>query len=279
MVQLGLRSCLIFLLSFFVEVVSYSQVVDVDTVYVNESGVTFIFPSDVSLAITNLAKDYFVESKGSIVKINAKNRFTRTTILTVQYGDSEDIFTTVICYRAFVDKMLFNFKKSNKKINVVDENKIRDQMVVDSEKLRVKMNLDNLLDYKDEIQTVGTKIGNIVFNLSSLRIDAKYIYFMFLLSNQTNLDFNIDYVRFQAVDKFRYDESYTDNNDSELVPFVSTGVDVVKRNSSDYITYCIPVFGVSSKGGYKVTLKEKAGNRKPVIIIRSKIIETAKFLN
>lgn len=257
---------------------AFSQVPEIDTIYVNQSGITMIFPKEVIMGVVGLPTDYSIDTKGSLVKFNAKKEKTRLTSLTIEYGDNGDVFTTILKYRENVENLVYNFKKQASVVDPLKEEKRREQMALDDEKLRVRKLLDELLDKKDEIKTLGVKEGSIVFNLSAVRLDNNYTYFMFLLDNQSKFDFKLDYIRFQALDKVKQDESLTDNKDTDIKVFVNSEIEFVKRGTKEYLLYAIPTFGTSSKGGYKITLKEKTGNRKPVLIVKSKFLDSAKLI-
>jgi len=109
-----------------------------------------------------------------------------------------------------------------------------------------------------------------------MRIDDNYCYLMFNLKNDSPIAFKIDYFRFQAVDKVSNDESKIDKEDEDIKPIIFNDIESVQPKSSVRLLYAIPLYGIGQKGGYKVIIKEKKGNRKPILIIKSKIISNAK---
>ncbi len=273
-----MKNRLLFIISLSVSIRFVYAQIKVDTVFVNESGITMLFPKNVSVAVVNADKDFSCTKEGKQVIIKAKKVSKRISPMSVVYGD-DVFFISIVKYKENPDSLIHDFRESviatkNEKIN-----KDSEKLEAERQKELIKRKMDEMLFEKKELTTIGDIKGNIIFKLSNIKIDDEYVYFRFNLKNGSNMDFNIDYVRFQALEKVKSSDNDSDENqmgDEDIVPYISSPIGVVGKRKDEYLLYAIPVFGLGDRGGYKVTLKEKKGNRAIRLIIKAKDIDKAE---
>lgn len=257
-----------------------------DTVYVNENGVFIKFPTAVDLVSFGMDGEFKGTFKDKTVRLTpiAKEDKSRpvTVPLFIQYGGEEgNTLTKYVSYKKNVPTAFIDLTK-DPDVNISAEEKKRREEAerLKKENERVKKRLDEIIPIPEEIRTVGIKQGNLFFAFTNIRIDDSYSYLKFYVQNNSNIPFRIDYVRFQNLDKIgaKSSDVSIDNKDSDIDPFIFSDLSEIPKQQKQYLTYALPLTGSSDKGGYKVTLKEKGGNRLLQITIPAKYIDKAKVI-
>lgn len=128
-----------------------------------------------------------------------------------------------------------------------------------------------LSSYKD-------KLSGITFQVTGVYIQGDVLYFRVRISNQSNIDYTIDQLRFYIRDKKK--ASRTSSQEIEISPLYTLGeVDKVTSKGEDIFVFALPKFTIPDKKYFTVELMEKNGGRHLALKINNSTILKATPLS
>jgi hypothetical protein len=195
------------------------------------------------------------------------------TSLYIRYG--EKYYSGTIAYKEnlSVDDEVLDFRKQEGLPEPINENRAITNQSPSLEKQVMERRIGILEGKsKDRINTIATIKEKITFKFCDVLQDENFIYFKFMIFNDSKVDYKIELVDFlyrnsKNEREYKQGESLSDN-----------GINSIPPKQSRAIVYVLPKFVITNKWELLVSLREKEGTRRiDVIVPYDKINEAPKF--
>ena len=130
---------------------------------------------------------------------------------------------------------------------------------------------------KEKIRSIKDKRFGINMKLNGLFIHENIMYLRISIANKTNINYDIDQLRFYIRDQKKAKRTAT--QELELKPvYVKDSTSVIVGQTEKVLVYAFPKFTIPDKKYLAIELMEKNGGRHLKIKVRNKTIVQAKLL-
>lgn len=236
--------------------------------------VNLIFPYAVK-SVDKGSKDLLVQvAKGveNILQVKAAVQGFAETNLTVITADGK-LYSYLVGYTE--RPVLLNIKVDPEPgIKTVDA---RFSITGDNE-ARIQDFAEQVALKKPLITSVKDEKFDISLALSGIYIRDQKLYFQISLSNNSNISYDIDQLRFYIRDNKR--AKRTASQETELQPEHVTGnAQIIRGNSNQVIVITLPKFTIPDKKQLVLQLMEASGGRNLELRIKNKLLMKAKAIN
>lgn len=269
---------------------------DIDTVYVSTRMNTVISMPSKVLIVDPGNQDYAINYLEDLVIIKSKSTGARPTSLLVKSVTEVNIW--IVAYRDVPPKLLVKFNPGSPSDSFkggVTNNGVRDEVISTQlgEEVRPR-NLDgvrpnvavrnvvippevnrkvkNIMGFPREYNDIGQRLSGIYFMLSGIYLDADYIYFKFIIINNSQVAYELDLVSFehQYAQKFGKKQQAVQGN--VYVSEYFDTVNVVLPGREERAVYLLPIYAFNEKDNIRVKMTEKVGERLIDFDIPGKVI-------
>lgn len=142
---------------------------------------------------------------------------------------------------------------------------------------QVKADADTVAIAKETIHSIKDKSYGMRLKLSGLYINGDVLFCRLTLQNYTNINYDIDQLRFYIRDQKKAKRTAT--QELEINPLYVTGdTSVIVGQSEKVFVYALPKFTIPDKKYFAIELMEKSGGRHLKIQVHNKTIVRAKLL-
>lgn len=245
-------------------------------IYVSSSKTTFlIFDSKV---------DYFdlgsndlglkrAENKDNIIKIKSKIENFKETNLTVMTSNNQ-YYSFILNYRSNPDTLVYFLPSS-----ITEQNKQVTNAAIPSE---VKLEPSKELATETDLSTIdrsfiaGKRKDKMTFLVKGIYVKDNHLFFQTEISNQSNINYEIDFLKFSIKNKKRYKKSVS--QETEVIPTsVSDASNIIKAgNEPIKKTFIFEKFTIPDKKELVIDLWEKNGDRNLAIAVSGQALLDAK---
>ena len=260
---------------------SFAQGLIQKKIYVSSSKTTFlIFDSKV---------DYFdlgssdvglkrADSKENIIKIKAINEGFKETNLTVMTSNNQ-YYSFILNYSNSPDTLNY-FLKSD----VKDQAKQAQANVVEPDLKTEKVDsLDspiNLTQFSNRLLVAGKRKNKMIFLVKGVYIKNNKLLFQTEISNQSNIDYDIDFLKFSIKNKRRFKKSISQETEIRPTSILNDTNNIVKAgNQPVQKVFVFEKFTIPDKKELVIDLWERHGDRNLAIAIDGKSILDAKKID
>ena len=260
---------------------SFAQGLIQKNIYVSSSKTTFlIFDSKI---------DYFdlgssdvglkrADNKDNIIKIKAINEGFKETNLTVMTSNNQ-YYSFILNYSNSPDTLNY-FLKSD----VKDQAKQAQANVVEPDLKTEKVDsLDspiNLTQFSNRLLVAGKRKNKMIFLLKGVYIKNNKLLFQTEISNQSNIDYDIDFLKFSIKNKRRFKKSISQETEIRPTSILNDTNNIVKAgNQPVQKVFVFEKFTIPDKKELVIDLWERHGDRNLAIAIDGKSILDAKRID
>ena len=260
---------------------SFAQGLIQKNIYVSSSKTTFlIFDSKI---------DYFdlgssdvglkrADNKDNIIKIKAINEGFKETNLTVMTSNNQ-YYSFILNYSNSPDTLNY-FLKSD----VKDQAKQAQANVVEPDLKTEKVDsLDspiNLTQFSNRLLVAGKRKNKMIFLLKGVYIKNNKLLFQTEISNQSNIDYDIDFLKFSIKNKRRFKKSISQETEIRPTSILNDTNNIVKAgNQPVQKVFVFEKFTIPDKKELVIDLWERHGDRNLAIAIDGKSILDAKKID
>ena len=142
---------------------------------------------------------------------------------------------------------------------------------------QIKADADTVAMAKETIYGVKDKSYGMKMKVSGLYIRGDVLFLCLTLQNQTNINYDIDQLRFYIRDKKKTKRTAT--QELEISPlYVKDDTSVIAGQTEKVFVYALPKFTIPDKKYLAIELMEKSGGRHLRIHVHNKTIIRAKLL-
>lgn len=231
-----------------------------------------IFPYSIK-SVDRGSKDVLVQiAKGveNILQVKAaKSNFDETNL-------------TVITSDGKLYSYILNYTNNPSALNVRFENTQEDKRnsffpVTHSNEAEIKNDAENVLKAHRNIRSLKDKRFGIKLQLDGIYIDDEVMYYRIKLQNQSNINYDIEQLRFFILDQQK--SKRTASQELEIQPLYIHGDTCVVTSQSEHaFVYAVPKFTIPNKKYLTIQLMEKNGGRNLGLIIHNKTIMKARLI-
>ena len=260
---------------------SFAQGLIQKNIYVSSSKTTFlIFDSKI---------DYFdlgssdvglkrADNKDNIIKIKAINEGFKETNLTVMTSNNQ-YYSFILNYSNSPDTLNY-FLKSD----VKDQAKQAQANVVEPDLKTEKVDsLDspiNLTQFSNRLLVAGKRKNKMIFLVKGVYIKNNKLLFQTEISNQSNIDYDIDFLKFSIKNKRRFKKSISQETEIRPTSILNDTNNIVKAgNQPVQKVFVFEKFTIPDKKELVIDLWERHGDRNLAIAIDGKSILDAKRID
>lgn len=245
-------------------------------IYVSTSKTTFlIFDSKV---------DYFdlgsndlglkrAENKDNIIKIKSKVENFKETNLTVMTSNNQ-YYSFILNYRNNPDTLVYFLQSSTTEQNkqVADIPTASEVKLNPSENLAIEADLSTI----DRSFIAGKRKDKMTFLVKGIYVKDNHLFFQTEISNQSNINYEIDFLKFNIKNKKRYKKSIS--QETEIIPTsVSDASSIIKAgNEPIKKTFVFEKFTIPDKKELVIDLWERNGDRNLAIAVSGQALLDAK---
>jgi len=247
-------------------------------IYVSSSKTTFL--------IFDAKIDYFdlgssdvglkrADNKDNIIKIKAINEGFKETNLTVMTSNNQ-YYSFILNYSNNPDTLNY-FLKSN----IKDQAKQAQPKVVESELKPEKVDsLDspiNLTQSANRSFVAGKRKNKMIFLVKGIYIKNNKLLFQTEISNQSNIDYDIDFLKFSIKNKRRFKKSISQETEIKPTSILNDTNNIVKAgNQPVKKVFIFEKFTIPDKKELVIDLWEKNGDRNLAIAVSGQSLLDAK---
>lgn len=259
---------------------SFAQGLIQKNIYVSSSKTTFlIFDNKV---------DYFdlgsgdvglkrADNKDNIIKIKAINEGFKETNLTVMTNNNQ-YYSFILNYRDNPDTLNY-FLKSN----VKEQAKQQQTKIIESEPKTEKVDsLDSPIKLTQSINRsfiAGKRKDKMIFLVKGIYIKDNKLLFQTEISNQSNIDYDIDFLKFSIKNKKRFKKSISQETEIIPISILSDATNIIKAgNQPIQKVFVFDKFTIPDKKELVIDLWEKNGDRNLAIAVSGQSLLDAKKL-
>lgn len=259
------------------EVYAYSTSADTatpDTVYVSHKATTYLlFPQEVDMLDISLQDEYYAKIEGKNVFIRAKNDNAPQTNFLIKYGDSYLI--GILSYANSPRQYLYDLRKEKSGAEQITTHTLS----TDTADIgAIKQRLQQLQDLKSNSLLQSSTKDKIRFSLSGVYIDKQATYLKLTLHNQSSMDYTIDYIGFELIEKKGRRFSSNNRNIQPRAPLAALAAQKLPANQKTTLVYALQSYAMRSKSKLLITLRETAGARVLRLSIPARLIAKARRL-
>ncbi len=260
----------------FLNIPLFAQTLMQKNIYVSSSKTTFlIFDSKV---------DYFdlgsndlgikrADNKDNIIKIKSKSENFKETNLTIMTSKNQ-YYSFILNYRNNPDTLVYFFQSS-----ITEQNKQAENKPID---LEVKLNpSENLVGESDLSNTdrsfiAGKRKDKMTFLVKGIYVKDNKLFFQTEISNQSNINYEIDFLKFSIKNKKRYKKSIS--QETEITPTSVSDASTIIEAGNEPIkkTFVFEKFTIPDKKELIIDLWEKNGDRNLAIAVSGQSLLDAK---
>lgn len=252
-----------------------------DTIFVNEKLSVYISLKDSPKLLDLGSMDYISNVKGDVILLKAKFAGVAPSSFLIQVDN--DIKTGIIAYKKDLKVIHLDFRKGfsyanneniqtpktssevkknnqdsllNVSVRVLsDEN---DDTEINANMLKVKQTAESIKNYTDQLEKHAVQRDMILFRVTDLVSDEKFMYIKVSVTNKSNLSYKFDYVSFELSGKEKrvLNPIYTTDNEK-----------LIKSKETANIVYVMPLYAGNNRTTLEVIFREDKGLRKAYIKI------------
>ncbi len=260
----------------FLNIPLFAQTLMQKNIYVSSSKTTFlIFDSKV---------DYFdlgsndlgikrADNKDNIIKIKSKAENFKETNLTIMTSKNQ-YYSFILNYRNNPDTLVYFFQSS-----ITEQNKQADNK---PSELEVKLNSSENLVGESDLSTTdrsfiaGKRKDKMTFLVKGIYVKDNKLFFQTEISNQSNINYEIDFLKFSIKNKKRYKKSIS--QETEITPTSVSDASTIIEAGNEPIkkTFVFEKFTIPDKKELIIDLWEKNGDRNLAIAVSGQSLLDAK---
>ncbi len=252
----------------------------IDTIYVNNGTSYLLFNHNIyAFGLGDEVSFSGIAYKNSL-QIRRISKGKRLSSVFVSYGDTtyRQYFYAYVKYDSTRMKEYYDYRedfyknigsRNTQRIKEYYDNEDKENSFVAELKTRSKV----IKTFPDEIFDKGTTMDNLEVYLRLIRTDNNYAYLKMLFVNNSSVDYVLDKVSFQYVQRYnmgifkKKKEKFVD-----VFPIVLNGDDRVKGKSDKVLVYIVPTFGIKKGEKLLITFREKDGGRNIPFELQSEVI-------
>ncbi len=260
----------------FLNIPLFAQTLMQKNIYVSSSKTTFlIFDSKV---------DYFdlgsndlgikrADNTDNIIKIKSKAENFKQTNLTIMTSKNQ-YYSFILNYRNNPDTLVYFFQSS-----ITEQNKQADNK---PSELEVKLNSSENLVGESDLSTTdrsfiaGKRKDKMTFLVKGIYVKDNKLFFQTEISNQSNINYEIDFLKFSIKNKKRYKKSIS--QETEITPTSVSDASTIIEAGNEPIkkTFVFEKFTIPDKKELIIDLWEKNGDRNLAIAVSGQSLLDAK---
>lgn len=229
--------------------------------------VHIIFPSEINYVDfgTDKIEVEFAEELQNIIRIKTIEEFNFQTNITVRTKDNK-YYTINVTYNTSASQYNFSFGKEDVILSKKE--------LSDSSKLKIANKIKEL---QSNMVGLGIKKNKISFIISNIYVLDNKLIFKITVSNLSNINYDIDYLKFFIEDKKT--SKNTTSQEIEVVPlFVENYIPIIKGKTSCDFIVCFEKFTIPNEKVFRMEMNEKGGGRHIVYKLKNKDIINAENL-
>lgn len=272
-----------------------------DTIYVSTNRtVVAIFASrilSVDLGTTDFIYDV---DQNTLDMIKLKSAFPNVQPTSYMVRTEKELYTGIIAFKPLTGRLQYDFRineqikqsltkeegqsravEREKKVSAstpkaIKQREFEENRYANIEDEDVKRKVWDIFN-KEEIHfyTYAHKANDMIFSLTNLYVDSKYLYLKMSINNPTSISFNIDFVSFELETKGKK----TKNSAEQTKLFYSSIYESVKRiepQSKTDVIYVIDLYAFEKKDKLTIKINELKGERTFNIQVPGSEINNAK---
>lgn len=257
---------------------SFAQRLIQKNIYVSSSKTTFlIFDNKV---------DYFdlgssdvglkrADNKDNIIKIKAVNEDFNETNLTVMTSDGQ-YYSFIINYKNNPDTLNYFLKSDPKEQAKQAQTKIAESVPRPEKVDNLNSNV-NFAQYADRSFVAGKRKDKMIFLVRGIYIKDNKLLFQTEISNQSNIDYDIDFLKFSIKNKKRFKKSISQETEIIPISILSDATNIIKAgNQPIQKVFVFDKFTIPDKKELIIDLWEKNGDRNLAIAVSGQSLLDAK---
>lgn len=238
-----------------------------DTVYVSQNKTTTIqFPSEIVTPISENAVDVQVKH-GNLLLLKASDKQFQFASLTVNTKKG-DVYKVPIAFSygraGRVNKIDTSNVKELVKIPKVNPLRTTSEQIVNTHKFK---------------KIASDKDGKMAVELGEVTIVSDQLFFRLKIKNKSNINFDIDFIRFYVRDLKTAKRTVT--QEQEITPKYSHGIEneSVGGNTTHQYVFALDKFPMAKDKALYVEVYEKNGGRNLYLKVKQSEIEDGKLMN
>lgn len=208
-----------------------------------------------------------IENIQNIVRVETLDSVSTNTNISI-VDDDNNFYTFDISY---------NDKATNYNIVIGDKNGkaiLSKEDLTDTSK---EIILSKIKEHGRNIRTLGTRQNSVVFSVFNIFVFNNKLIFRFNLENNSNIKYDIDYLKFYVIDKKITKESAL--QEIEYIPlFLDNFQKIIQGKSDNTYSVCFEKFTIPDQKNFIIEINEKDGGRHIYFKIDNKMIEDAQML-
>lgn len=280
-----MRWVILYIFSSLSFVCSFSQTKD--TLFVtNRFSASVAVPS--KIAITNIGSDTYFEKQANFnlltLALKDKNLNKQVyTNLVIGYLNPEN----KIIYKHFIVAFIPDDTKNRSyffdytqefKIQEA-KNKSKKRTKKDIKRALILERLRILKSKKSRINDLGVK-SEIDVLVKDMYVDDENLYLKFKLINNSGIDFNLNFISFQYINRvFKGLFKKREEIPVDVTPIILDNEDKLKANKEMILCFAVELYGLKNKDYLNIVFREKKGARNLSFKLLGKQIKNAKWFN
>jgi hypothetical protein len=271
---------------------SHAQLAKVDTIYLSSTAqVHFLFdyePEEVEVGSESM---YGYEKYKNQLNLKAKfpnaefpQRKPTMSTLMVRFKDSDDYYHAILKYAKVPPQFLWDKRDPElKKQKAVLDKQAKQESLnpakqetenptssssieKESDITIIKKRKNMVMDEREKIDMVAVFKNNILIQATNIKNDPNVTYIKFKIKNKSSVDYVVDLMTFEVIEKLR--KSVSKNNGIENliepIPGAETKFDKIPAYDEVTVVFALPIFatGDGDANSLTITLREQKGTRK-----------------
>lgn len=206
--------------------------------------------------------DVFQEGRSCTIRGNDPNAPLMSITVKLM---NEDIWFGKICY-GDSSKIYYDFTNNKKKM--VDESKMKEVVVVQSQEAKMKERLNSVLSDPVEYSSIGAIENGLTFQIANIKNDENYTYYKVIIKNATGSDYNIDGIYFKVVEGKRKGFKKSEAKIEQRIKIeLESPIKVITAYKTEELGFVTQRFTGGKNAILSVQLRELNGTRSPIIEI------------
>lgn len=211
-----------------------------------------------------------VDNVQNIVRVSTFEEFGFTTNVSVITSDKR-FYTFSLVYNE--DEKDFSFLVGEESQGEKDAILAREDLTDDSKETIIRL----LQDKGRKFHDLGVKKNSLLFTIHNIFVRDNKLIFRFNLKNNSNIKYDIDYMKFFIVDKKVTQQSAA--QDTEYLPlFLDNFTPVIDGKADNTYSVCFEKFTIPDNKYFVIVINEKNGGRHIYYKIGNREIERADYI-
>ena len=161
-------------------------------------------------------------------------------------------------------------QNGNNTISTIDEKNVDD---------KIKINAKKSFDESRQIDGIGSYFKKMIFDLSAIWVDEEHIYFALDVQNQSQIDYNIDFVKFVVRNKKKALKTAAIQEETIPTEYIyEKNAHLISGQSKEKLVYAFQKFTIHPSKLLHVELWEKGGDRKVEFTLNANELLKAKSI-